>query len=256
MSLEPLKPGYALPEIITTPSPAAAMARVASIPSTVSSYQLRKARVIINQHGLPCCVSSALSASMEVLNADWPQLAPLFHYYVTRHEWGGADSQGFLNLKTSLKTLNKVGICKYDLHSVAFDEGGSRTKPTPEAYADALTRAFGPIGTSQRFRVADGLSLSVWIRQQLRQDRAVIIGFQLPVGYPKTFLNSNFEWLNPDVTFAGIGHCVLVCGYDDLRQALCVQDCRGVSEFDNGYWWMGYLVADGPVVQEAYSLSR
>jgi hypothetical protein len=256
MSLELIKPGYALPEIIATPSPAAAMARVASIPTSASSYQLRKARGIINQHDLPCCVSSALSSSMEVLNSGWPQLAPLFHYYVTRHEWGGADSQGFLNLKTSLKTLDKVGICKYDSHPIAFDEAGSRTKPTPEAYADALTRAFGLIGEAKRFRVADGLSRSVWVRQQLRQDRAVIIGFQLPTGYPNKFLNSNFEWLNANVTFAGIGHCVLICGYNDLRQALCIQDCRGVSEFNKGYWWMGYLVADSEAVQEAYSLWR
>lgn len=255
MSVEPTSPGYALPEVTASLSPAAPLARAATLRNNVSSHELRKSRVIIDQGKLPSCVSSALAAALEVLNAGWPRLAPLFHYYVTRHERSGANSKGFLYLKNSLTTLDKVGICKHELHQVPFDEAGSRSKPTAAAYADALTRAFDDRDFFKRFRGPGGPSRAVWMREQLRQDRPVIVGFQLPAGYDsRTFLNPRFEWLNPHVPLAGIGHCVLVRGYDDLRQAFHIQDCHGAGEFEQGCWWMGYRVADSNIVQEVYCL--
>jgi len=256
MTIESINFGYALPAIAAKPSHAAAFERIASISNSLSSRELRKSKVIVDQNDLPSCVSCALSAAMEVLNFDWPQLAPLFHYYVTRHERGGADSQGFLFLPDSLNTLNKVGICTQKLHPQPFDEAGSRTKPSSEAYADALQRAFGRSGETRRFRASQGLSRANWIREQLRQEHPVIIGFQQPVGYYRSFLNSRFEWLTPDVPLNPFGHCVFVCGYDDLRQALRIQDCHGDNYFDSGYWWMGYRIADSNIVQEAYCLIR
>lgn len=253
MTVEPINPGYALPEITATPSVAAAYARVSSIVTSISRHELRKSR-IFDQGDLPTCVSCALTTAMEVFNVDWPPLAPLFHYFVTRHERGGADARGFLYLREGFKTLNKVGICKHELHQIPFDEPGTRTKPSPAAYEDALRRAFGDRDITQRFRSSDGLSPSVWIREQLRQDRPVIIGFQQPIGYPHKFLNSRFEWLDPEVPRGPNGHCVFVCGYDDSRQTFHIQDCRGPSFFEGGYWWMGYRVADSNVVQETYCL--
>jgi C1A family cysteine protease len=74
------------------------------------------------------------------------------------------------------------------------------------------------------------------------------------MGYPKTFLSSRFEWLEPGVPASDSGHVVLVVGYSDLRQALRIFDSRGSQVFDGGQWWMGYRVADSDVVREAWCL--
>jgi hypothetical protein len=258
MGVEDPNPGYAYPAVAASPSPAAPIARALSLLDNVSSGELGASRVIIDQGNLPSCVSSSLTAAVEVLNAGWPRLAPLFHYYVTRHVRGGADSRGFLFLENGLETLNEDGICKHELHRVPFNEEGSRTKPAPAAFADALTRAFGPLGQVRQYDTSEGPSRAAWVRDQLRLGRPVVVGFQLPAGYHQSFLNPRHEWLNPNVGLAGVGHCVLIRGYDDLRQALHVQDSRGELEpaFEAGCWWMGYRVADSHVVLEAYSLSE
>src|SRR5258708_32988331 len=94
--MEPANQGYALPPITTTVSPAAALGRSAAVGANISSYELPiKARAIIAQQNLPTCVSCSLGSAMEILNSGWPPLAPLFHYYVTRYEDAGADSDRF-----------------------------------------------------------------------------------------------------------------------------------------------------------------
>lgn len=263
MSIKSISPGYALPGVTASSSPAAALARVAALSEPASSHELGPSKVIINQNNLPCCVSSALAAALEILNADWPRLAPLFHYYVTRFELGGADPDGFLFLNQSLKALDRKGVCKHDLHHPPFDDVGSRIKPSPAAFLDAKTRALDTREVFKRFRPTTGLSRFVWIKEQLRRGRPVILGFQLPAAYPgilpnsspaRTFLNSIFQWLDPDITLSRFGHCVLVRGYDDGQQALHIQDSRGRDAFQQGCWWMGSRVVDNNLVQEAYCL--
>jgi hypothetical protein len=192
---------------------------------------------------------------MEIMNPKWAQLSPLFHYYVTRFEDGGANADGFLYLDNGLVTLTTSGVCVRSLHSVPFTTDGAATKPSPGAYADGQSRALGKRGGRVRYREVDVLSRVVWIREQLKQNCPVIIGVQLPTNYPGSFLNSRSEWLDPDqAPRSATGHCVLVTGYDDTRGALHIQDCAGTHSFASGYWWMGYRVADSTIVQQVYCL--
>jgi hypothetical protein len=192
---------------------------------------------------------------MEALNPSWSELAPLFHYYVTRFDNRGARADGFLILEDGLTTLSREGICLERLHSQPYNAAGISTKPAPTAYADGKSRALANRGLFPRYSPAAGPSKVVWIREQLKQKCPVILGFQLPVGYPGPFLNSKYEWLSPDSPPRSMtGHCVLVTGYDDARQALHIQDSRGKESFDKGCWWMGYLVIDSTIVQQVYRL--
>ena len=192
---------------------------------------------------------------MEMLNPSWPALAPLFHYYVTRYEDGGADADGFLYLDSGLASLTSAGICREDLHRPPFTVAGAATKPSPAAYADALMRALGRRGVQLRYLPISGPSKAAWIREQLCQNRPVVIGIQLPMSYPTAFLNQNFEWLDPDrFPRSASGHCVLAIGYNDARGAIHIQDSRGTGQFDRGCWWMGYRVADSSIIQDAYCL--
>ncbi len=248
--------GYSLPSIIANLSPAVANARFAAITANVTSFELPvEPRSVVNQQELLCCVSCALGAAMEILNPGWPALAPLFHYYVTRYDEGGADADGFLYLDNGLASLTNVGICRNGLHHLPYTAEGAKAKPSPDAYADALTRRLGRRGIQLRYIPRSGLSNVAWIREQLNLGRPVVLAMQLPNSYPDSFLNSAFEWLDPDSSErSASGHCVLVTGYNDLRCAIHIQDSHGSGKFEKGCWWMGYRVADSSIVQDAYSL--
>jgi hypothetical protein len=257
MAHEPTKSGYALPAMNPTVSEVAPIIRLAAINGSLGTHELRyRPQSVLDQRDLPCCISCALSFAMESIQANVPPLSPLFHYYVTRFDKGGADADGFLYLDDGLDTLTNEGISRRGLHSVPFTSAGITIRPTTEAYADALTRALGLRGLFPRYTQLDGPSKVAAIRDEIAQDHPVVVGIQLPKGYPKAFLNSQFEWLDPDNPERSLaGHCVLVVGYNDAKSCLHIQDSRGSSLFDKGLWWMGYRVVDSSIVQDAYSLS-
>ena len=274
MDSAPANQGYPLPPISPNVSAGAALIRRAAIEATTGSHELAiQPRGVVDQQALPCCVSCALSSAMETMDPAWPALSPLFHYYVTRYDNGGADSEGLVYLDDGLGTLTNEGISRRDLHSPPFTDAGGATKPSAEAFADALTRALGRRGIRLRYTELGGPSKVAAMREELAQDHPVVIGFRLPIRYPQSFLNSRFgwldsesrpqsflnsrfEWLNPESSpLSSAGHCVLVVGYNDARTCFHIQDSRGSSAFDNGLWWMGYRVVDSSVVQEAYSLT-
>jgi hypothetical protein len=256
MAGDPTNQGYPLSAITPSVPGVAPIIRRAAIEATIGTHELSsRPRSVVDQKDLPCCVSCALSSAMGTMDPTGPDLSPLFHYYVTRYDNGGANADGFLYLDDGLVTLTNEGISCKDLHSPPFTVSGAAAKPSAEAYADALTRALGRRGLRLRYTPLGGPSKVAAIREELAQDHPVVIGIQLPVGYPESFLNSRFEWLDPDnPARSSAGHCVLAVGYNDGRTSIHIQDSHGGAAFDQGLWWMGYRVVDSSVVQDAYSL--
>lgn len=252
----PVNQGVAIPPVVRSVSPAAGLVLAGAIAATPGSYELpARSRSIIDQQDLPCCVSCALGAGMEVQNATWPSLSPLFHYHVARYEDGGANPAGLLFLDDALNTLVVKGICTYDLDPVPFTDAGAATQPTPPAYADALARSLSQTSVRPWYQQALAVSIAAWIRDQLNQNRPVIVSFQLPTTYPDAFLDQNFEWTNPNKFPASdSGHCVLVTGYNDARRTIHIQDSHGTGKFDQGRWWMGYDIVDSAQIQAVYCL--
>ncbi len=211
---------------------------------------------MFDQQAINCCVSCALAVGMERVSPGSPTLAPLFHYYIARIEDAGGDPNGNLFLENALQTLAVSGICTHDLHPVPFTQVGSDTPPSKEARGDGEARALRRRAGRLRFEDGGGSgSNAAWIREKLDHDCPVILGIGLPSGYPDRFLDARYEWRDPDQPApTDLGHCVLVSGYSDLRNALKIRDSRGSSKFDRGYWWMGYRVADSSAVQQLFSL--
>jgi hypothetical protein len=253
----PLNQGYVLPENRVPVSDGAATLRYATIASSPMSFDLpaQPRRVVDQGQEVPCCVSCALSAAVEVLYPNWPALAPIFHYYVTRYQNAGADSSGSLHLDSGLLTLQENGICRIEDHDRPYTNAGASAVPSALAYADALTRRMGKLQHKSRWQSLGGMSLALEIRDQLRLGRPVVLGFQLPQGYPAKFLNANFEWLDPnELPRSSSGHCALVVGFNDARQAFRIHDSHGAGSFENGRWWMGYRIADSSIIADAFSL--
>src|ERR1035441_9935000 len=100
------KTGLALAPLTATVSPAAPIVLSAAVAANPKSYEIAtRPRCVIDQGSLLCCVSCALASAMEATNPYWPAMAPLFHYYVTRFENAGADTDGSLHLDSGLATL-------------------------------------------------------------------------------------------------------------------------------------------------------
>lgn len=254
--MTPASPGLALRAIAPNVSPAAGAVRVADVSANVGTYEIaRRPKSLVDQLNLPCCVSCSLSAAMETLDASWPALAAMFHYHVTRFDNRGADSSGFLYLEDGLATLTNNGVCRQDLHIAAFTDQGAEQAPSATAYSDGATRALGRRMLRPRYQKTDQASRVAWAREQLRQDRPVVIGLRLPSTYMDGFLDATYAWTDPNkFALSGTGHCVLAFGYDDAKQAVHIQDSKGKNKFDQGCWWMGYRVMDSFVVQDAYCL--
>jgi hypothetical protein len=196
-----------------------------------------------------------LAAALEILTPNTGALAALFHYYVTRYDRLGADAAGFLYLMSGFSTLQSDGICVHSLHPNPFTIAGASERPAPIAYQEAAGRRLAQRIGFSRFGPVLGPSRAVAVKEHLRANRPVILGFNLPDGYP-AFINRDRQWMDPEPTAAtDSGHCVLVTGYNDLRSAICIQDSRGDGFADGGRWWMGYRVVDSRFIQQAFFLT-
>jgi hypothetical protein len=254
---QPPATGLALTATVLPRLEAAAAARLAGVAGGIGAYELAiKPRRVIDQGDNPCCVSCALAAAMETLNSDYPVLAPMFHYFVTRYQHpGGADDKGFLFLDSGISTIQSVGICSQALYLTPDHFPSPSDQPLPAAFEDAAKRKLSSLGFP-RIQHISGLSRSVDIKERLRANCPVIVGFTLPIGYPEN-IDAQRRWMTLDqFSASSVGHCALLVGYDDLQGAVRVQDSRGKEFADRGCWWMGYRVLDSTFVQAAIYLVR
>lgn len=255
--LMPSNFGAVLSDVPSPISTAAADARAIAVSASIGSFELStQPRSVRDQRELACCVSCAIAAAMETLGGAIPPLAPLFHYYVTRFDYGAATANGDIPLDTALIALSVKGICRADLHPYPFTSAGAFARPSPSAYEDAASRALRARGLfGSRYVQASGPSRAAWAREQLARERPLLVTFQPPVNYPRAFLNGRFEWLDPNASTASdVAHCVVIVGYSDLRQSFHVQDSRGSQSFDSGRWWLGYRIVDSVLTQSIHAL--
>jgi len=249
-------PGFALPATPVPAAPGAAAVRAAYFAGSTDRYELpAKSRAIVDQASLQCCVSCALASATETAHPGWPQLAPMFHYHSAKYDRSVTASDGRMSLVDGLETLISHGVCAQSLHPAPYTAPGWSTKPSTAAYADGRTRRLVSQPFSRGYLAIGHASRVVGIRERLRKNRPVLIGFTLPRDYKTSVPDAAHFWDDASVPLSANGHCVLVFGYDDVKQALRVQDSQGSGLFDGGCWWMGYTVADSAIVAAAFSFT-
>ena len=212
------------------------------------------ARSILNQQQVPCCVSCSFVTAMESANPSWPDLAPLFHYFLSRTEQAhSAPSQPInLTLEQGGTVVERSGVSSCILHTAAMDLLGMATPPTSAARQDALTRRLPPISVlppvSRIELLADGQRILAWKGALLRR-RPIIAGFDLPVGYGPQMTQAPWP-----AARRGDSHACAILGYDDSKASFVVQDSQGPDWFMGGQWYMPYAYAQSGFVYRAYSL--
>ena len=241
-------------------SPAAALLRASALGRPREELLPHPERVF-DQSDVNCCVSCAIASAMEILNPEWPDLAPLFHFWVARFDAiGAADPHGNLYLDGGLQVATSDGVCRYrdhsaEEHGAAFTHSGAQVQPRLSAYTDARQRRLPRLGPYPGYRKITGGSRYNQIKGLIDGGQPALLGLILPRAYPKDFLDSSGRWLDPEVPGDNVyRHCVLATGYNDAKSALRVLDSRGPDEFDHGSWWIGPRVVDSSAVEEVFAL--
>jgi hypothetical protein len=213
------------------------------------------ARNVRDQLSLESCVSCAAAAAMEARDARAPVLSAMSHYRLARVERRFGSREGRLTLTEGIATLESSGISSERLHDAPMTATGFEQPLSADATAEALRHRLTRRGLFPAYELIGAASRVIAIRRHLKAGRPVLMGFTLPREYPHAFLEPGHIWDNPRIDFAPDGHCVVVIGFDDVKQALRIQDSRGMhARFDKGCWWMGYAVADSNAIVAAAGL--
>jgi hypothetical protein len=151
--------------------------------------------------------------------------------------------------------LEGLGICSQATHDAPMTPEGFQQPLSPTAKAEALKNRLARRGPFPGYEQIGSGSRVIGIRRHLKARRPVLLGFRLPRTYPERFLGDDRCWDNPSVELSADGHCVVVIGFNDVRQALRILDSRGRrADFEEGCWWMGYAVADSEAILIAAGL--
>jgi len=207
---------------------------------------------------VPCCVSAAVTAAMELLDQAKPPaeaLSMLFHYYTARAD---PRSLGGLSVREGLDAAVTTGICTAALHNPPMSREGALLRPSDAAFDNAKRHrlvGFDPVlRTFRYYRLADVGRVDAW-RSTLRSGMPLVVGFWLTAPYA-ALTAANPVHGAVDGESSSDGHAVAVCGFDDARTAMLVKDSRGDKFADRGWWWLPYDLVDLPLVQEAWAIGR
>ncbi len=149
----------------------------------------------------------------------------------------------------ALKILSEQGVCQ--MEDMPYSETDWTTKPSQTARDNA-----------KKFRIDFWRQVNVQdtkeVKAQLSAGYPVIIGAEVT----KEFINEGFSkkadfiW-NSAGTVSG-GHCMLLVGYDDSKNAFRVMNSWGKDWGDNGFAWIDYkffpeVVKYGFVAKDAFT---
>lgn len=226
-----------------------------------SSVQLAHPIEPRDQARVSCCVSCAVVACMEILDAKvmpLAELSPLFHYFKAPKQGRARE----VTLRDGLQTAVVEGICRRPLHDPPFTSEGARTVPSAAAEADASRQkvaTFDPVTWRRQYESLDPRSIAAW-KRALREEHPLAVGFWLTDAY---WQMADGETVHPDVR--GLpsqqsGHAVAISGYDDSADngsgAFLVKDSRGTSFGARGEWWFPYSFLKLRLVHESWVLKR
>ena len=134
----------------------------------------------------------------------------------------------------ALNVLSQQGVCPYD--DMPYDQNDWVTKPSQQASSDA-----------KKFRI------DYW--RKINHTDIKEVKAHLAAGYPvvigayvsNEFINNGKEiWKDPGTREGG--HCMLLVGYDDAKNAFKVMNSWGTEWGDNGFGWIDYTLFTNPEV--------
>lgn len=223
--------------------------------AVASEVRLHHGVPVRDQHDVPCCVSMAVTACMEILDSargSVIELAPLFNYFYARPN--PSDFRP-LDLRAALQAATELGICARALHDVEYDEAGACTRPSDEAREDARKHqlaGYDPTTRTMRYELITS-NRTVSCRTALSRGFPVLIALWMTSGYLNLSAERPVHARPPAEPSVG-GHAVVAVGYDDQRASFIIEDSRGPNFAQGGSWFLPYDILDSRIVYEAWIL--
>ena len=233
--------------------------QLAPMPRLVASVDLRQyCSAIEDQGNLGSCTGNAIAGMIELLdkkNNKNLDVSRLFIYYQERVIEGTVRYDAGAYIRDGLKAVNQYGAPLESLWPYTISKFA--TKPTTQAYNDALTRKVTAYARCTNL---------AGIKNALAAGQPVTIGFSV---------YSSFEggWGNIPHGQAGSGmmpmpnknteqllggHAVCVVGYNDTLNGgrLICRNSWGTSWGDNGYFYMPYgVINDTSMSSDFWTIS-
>jgi C1A family cysteine protease len=177
-------------------------------------------------------IAGALLSSMSY--AKVPLIVPsrLFLYYNERVIEGDVNQDGGAMIHDGLSGLHKWGYCPET--EWPFDPSKLLTQPSPTAYLAAKGNEIGTYANMDG-APADSFKLT------LAHGRGIVFGFDVYTAFESDEVAKTGILHKPDVSEQLLGgHCVMLAGHDDTKQAFKVRNSYGTGWGLDGYFWMDY----------------
>lgn len=200
-----------------------------------------------NQGSEGSCVAFATTyASRSYLMANRPYSkdvyrSPEYIYNQIKVSDCGSGSY-FVNngsYKGALNLLKSEGACSWN--EMPYTDASCSTQPNASQKSNAVK---GKIIDFERVTSLTTNSLKTILLNKF----PIIIGAKLDQGFMNA--NSSFIWRNSSGGYVG-NHAMVICGYDDAKNAFKIINSWGKNWGDNGYTWIDYNYVS-TVVFEAY----
>lgn len=177
-------------------------------------------------------ISGALLSSMSYAKVPLVVPSRLFLYYNERVIEGDPNQDGGAMIHDGLSGLHKWGYCPET--DWPFDPAMLLTQPSPAAYLAAKGNEIGTYANMDG-APADSFKLT------LAHGRGIVFGFDVYTAFESDEVAKTGILHRPTASEQLLGgHCVMLAGHDDSKQAFKVRNSWGTSWGLNGYFYMDY----------------
>jgi C1A family cysteine protease len=189
-----------------------------------------------DQGDLGSCTAQAAGAAcmfLDVYDKDMPVVVPsrLFVYYATRTLEGTKSADSGATLRNTIKAIASWGYPPED--QWPYDIKKFAIRPPEDAIAMAA---------KERIKSYERLNRDLdQFREVINEGHPIILGFSVYSSiYGRSVKRTGYIPVLKASDKREGGHAVLVCGYDDAKQALIIRNSWGEDWGEEGYGYLPY----------------
>jgi C1A family cysteine protease len=201
-------------------------------PPSTSLVQVKPMPPVMNQGGEGACAAFAIgyaARSVEYYNKTKDSSKTFSPEHLYNQVKFGEDCYSGTAMQTALEFIIANGILP--LSSMPYSStNGCSLQPTELQKQEALAYKIDGFVKMYTTDIAT-------IKGMIQKNKPVIIGIVTDYAFDNAGLG--FIWKTPNSTYS-IPHCIVICGYDDTKNAYLIMNSWGTGWGDKGYCWMDY----------------